>query len=209
MTALGAGTTVNLDRYFAPYSPPMTDFVAVSRYWAAEKPTVPAFFFADGDETVARFTYEELDRRARAVATQLQQMGGQGQRVLLLYRPGLEFVAGFFGCLYAGATAVPAFPPRRNRNNQRIQAISVDAGAKFAFTTQDVLDRVGPALENASSLKELAWVATDQVENERADDWVDPLITPEHIAVLQYTSGSTGTPKGVVRSNATSSTIHD
>ncbi len=198
MTALGAGTTVNLDRYFAPYSPPMTDFVAVSRYWAAEKPTVPAFFFADGDETVARFTYEELDRRARAVATQLQQMGGQGQRVLLLYRPGLEFVAGFFGCLYAGATAVPAFPPRRNRNNQRIQAISVDAGAKFAFTTQDVLDRVGPALENASSLKELAWVATDQVENERADDWVDPLITPEHIAVLQYTSGSTGTPKGVV-----------
>ena len=198
MTALGAETNVNLDRYFAPYSPPMTDIVAVSRYWAAEKPTVPAFHFTDGEETVARFTYEELDRRARAVAAHLQELGGEGQRVLLMYRPGLEFVAGLFGCLYAGATAVPAFPPRRNRNTERIQAISNDAGAKFAFTTQDVVDRVGPTLDNAPSLRDLTWVATETVESERADEWGDPGITPEHIAVLQYTSGSTGTPKGVV-----------
>jgi len=198
LTALGAETNVNLDRYFAPYSPPMTDFVAVSRYWSAEKPTVPAFHFTDGEETVARFTYEELDRRARAVAAHLQELGGEGQRVLLMYRPGLEFVAGLFGCLYAGATAVPAFPPRRNRNTERIQAISNDAGAKFAFTTQDVVDRVGPTLDNAPSLRDLTWVATETVESERADEWGDPGITPEHIAVLQYTSGSTGTPKGVV-----------
>ena len=46
-----------------------------------------------------------------------------GERVLLLYPPGLEYVAALFGCLYAGAVAVPAYPPRFNRPMLRLRTM--------------------------------------------------------------------------------------
>ena len=66
-------------------------------------------------------------------------MGLEGERALLLYPAGLDFIAAFFGCLYAGVVAVPAYPPRRNRSLSRIQAIADDAEAKVALTTVQVL----------------------------------------------------------------------
>ncbi len=58
-----------------------------------------------------------------------------GDRVLLLYPSSLEFPCAFLGCLYAGVIAVPAYPPRRNRSLNRLQAIIADAGARVALTT--------------------------------------------------------------------------
>lgn len=68
-------------------------------------------FLVDGEIEAAKLTYAELDRQARAIAVQLIEMGASGKRALLLYPPGLEYVAAFFGCLYAGVIAVPAYPP--------------------------------------------------------------------------------------------------
>ena len=70
-------------------------------------------FLSDGETVEATFSYSELDQRARAIGARLQSSVGVGERVLLLYQPGLEYIAAFFGCLYAGAVAVPAYPPRR------------------------------------------------------------------------------------------------
>src|SRR5688572_27403906 len=120
-----------------------------------------------------------------------------GQRALLLYPPGLDFVAGFFGCLYAGAIAVPAYPPRRNRYMDRIDAISQDADAKVALTVHDVSDRVEGLLGDSPNLQKLTWLASDQIVADLADRWKMPRISSDSLAILQYTSGSTGTPKGV------------
>ena len=87
-------------------------------------------------------TYEELDRQARAIGAWLESLDLVGQRALLLYPAGLDFIAGFFGCLYAGVVAVPVYPPRRNRSLERIQAIADDAEAKVALTTDTVLSRI-------------------------------------------------------------------
>ena len=57
-------------------------------------------------------TWGELDRRARAIAAALTEAGAAGERALLLYPPGLDYLAAFFGCLYAGTVAVPVYPPR-------------------------------------------------------------------------------------------------
>src|SRR5688500_3430223 len=65
-------------------------------------------FLTDGETKEVRWTYEELDRRARAIGAELQSLKADGKTILLLYSPGLEYIAGFFGCLYAGAIAVPA-----------------------------------------------------------------------------------------------------
>src|SRR5690349_16678680 len=68
-------------------------------------------FLLDGERDAVEITYAELDRRARAIAVLLSPDVLE-QRVLLLYPPGLEYIAAFFGCLYAGAIAVPAYPPQ-------------------------------------------------------------------------------------------------
>ncbi|MEQ8791620.1 MAG: aminotransferase class I/II-fold pyridoxal phosphate-dependent enzyme [Pirellulaceae bacterium] len=190
---------MNLDHYFAPFSPPNTNLVEQLRYWAEVRPSDKSFYFLnDGELDELSLTYAELERKSQAIAATLVGEGIGGQRVLLLYPPGLDFICGFFGCLFAGATPVPAYPPRRNRNMNRIQAISIDADAKAALTTADVAVRAESFLDEAPHLKKLRWMATDQLELSAADDWRMPDIDDETLAVLQYTSGSTGTPKGVM-----------
>ena len=159
-------------------------------------------YLVDGEIEEIHWTYEELDRRARAIGAWLQMQGLVGERALLLYPAGLDFIAAFFGCLYAGVVAVPAYPPRRNRSLSRVQVIADDAEAKVALTTQDVLERVQPLLDQSPNLKALRWKATDVMEKGVERDWQHPDVYGDTLAFLQYTSGSTGTPKGVVLNHA-------
>ncbi|MCH8839996.1 MAG: fatty acyl-AMP ligase, partial [Planctomycetes bacterium] len=159
-------------------------------------------FLVDAERDVIEWTYADLDRKARAIAAALQLMDLEGERALLLYPSGLDFVAAFFGCLYAGVTAVPAYPPRRNRNMARIDSIANDAQAKIALTTFEVLERVQRMIGDTPSLQQIRWRATDQWEETLADQWRRPDVHGDTLAFLQYTSGSTGTPKGVMLSHA-------
>jgi len=155
-------------------------------------------YLADGERLLETWTYADVDRKARAIAASLQAMGMEGERALLLYPSGLDFVAAFFGCLYAGVIAVPAYPPRRNRNMARIDAIANDAEAKIALTTFEVLERVQTMIADTPALQRIRWRATDQWDDDLADGWRRPDVHGETLAFLQYTSGSTGTPKGVM-----------
>jgi acyl-CoA synthetase (AMP-forming)/AMP-acid ligase II len=155
-------------------------------------------YLTDGEKASLDWTYADLDRKARAIAASLQAMEMEGERALLLYPSGLDFVAAFFGCLYAGVTAVPAYPPRRNRNMARIDAIANDAEAKIALTTFEVLERVQTMIADTPALQRIRWRATDQWDDDQAGQWQRPDVHGDTLAFLQYTSGSTGTPKGVM-----------
>ncbi|MEN6405055.1 MAG: aminotransferase class I/II-fold pyridoxal phosphate-dependent enzyme [Thermoguttaceae bacterium] len=159
-------------------------------------------YLVDGEHQQIDLTYSQLDQQAKAIAAWLQANGLAGGRALLLYPAGLEFIAAFFGCLYAGVVAVPVYPPRRNRSLIRIQAIADDADARVALTTEAVLKRVMPLVDETPHLKQLTWLPTCQVAAGGADQWTMPEIDGNTLAFLQYTSGSTGTPKGVVLSHA-------
>jgi acyl-CoA synthetase (AMP-forming)/AMP-acid ligase II len=75
------------------------------------------FSWIDDSGNVARkLTYADLEREARVVAQGLQANKAHGQRVLLIFEPGLDFVVGFFGCVYAGAIAVPVYPPLKDED---------------------------------------------------------------------------------------------
>jgi len=182
----GRATLVDLVRYRAKCQPEDTAFV----------------YLVDGEDEQTSLTYRQLDRQARAIAARLQSQGLSGQRALLLYPAGLEFICAFFGCLYAGVVAVPVYPPRRNRSLDRIQAVGDDCGAEVALSTDLVLQRVEPLIDETPHLKQLTWLATCSVPEEAAEDWQPPEIDDETVAFLQYTSGSTGMPKGVMLTHA-------
>ncbi|WP_371525599.1 aminotransferase class I/II-fold pyridoxal phosphate-dependent enzyme [Streptomyces sp. NBC_01283] len=170
-------------------------------------PDAPAYrFLTSADDAGETWTYRELDLRARAVAVGLRRENLGGKPVLLLLPPGLDYIAAFFGCLYAGALAVPAYPPNRARSGQtltRLAAVAQDSGATHALTTRAVRETaVGLLASSApSGLDDLCWLVSEELDTAQADLWDDPGSTADSVAFLQYTSGSTSTPKGVMVGN--------
>jgi acyl-CoA synthetase (AMP-forming)/AMP-acid ligase II len=177
-------------------------FIDLLNYRAQNQPDQTAYtFLQDGETEASRLTYKELDRQARAIACRLQSLDARGSRALLLYPPGLDFIAAFFGCLYAGVVAVPAYPPRRNQNMSRLQAIVVSSQAAIALTSTSLLDDIQGRFAEDPELIELPCIATDNIASDLAPAWQQQEISSDSLAFLQYTSGSTGTPKGVMVSH--------
>ena len=158
-------------------------------------------FLEDGETETETLTYGELDRRSRAIAARLQELNLKGERALLLYPSGLDYLAAFFGCLYAGVIAVPAYPPQNQRKTPRIQAIAVDSVAKIVLTTDTLLFRMESLFAETETKNNCQWLATDTIDRSIADTYQKVDLNKDSIAFLQYTSGSTGTPKGVMVSH--------
>ena len=162
-------------------------------------------FLKDGESVEEALTYEDLDQRARAIAALLQAHHIEpGSRALLLYQPGPEYIAAFFGCLYSGIIAVPAYPPLRNKHSlQRLLAIVHDSQAEAILTTTHFLEQERLSSVSALNLPGIHWLATDQEEliTQFANNWRRPSLHADNLALLQYTSGSTSTPKGVMVSH--------
>ena len=162
----------------------------------------PAYtFLGDGETVTESLSYAALETHAQSIAVLLNGLQCSGQPVLLLYPPGPDYIAAFFGCLYAGAIAVPAYPPRMNRSLERLQGMIQDAQAHVALTQNTILKGLEKRFAVEVDLKRMHWLATDGIDLSLAMRWQPPVLAPEHLALLQYTSGSTGTPKGVMISH--------
>jgi amino acid adenylation domain-containing protein len=176
--------------------------LAALRAHSAESADRRAFLFLDsnGNET-AELGFGELDRRVRSVAAALDARGARGERALLLFPPGLDFVVAFLGCLRAGVVAVPAYPPRPNRHQPRLQAIARDARARLVLATPEITAAAGMLCASVPELGDAAWLALEEL-SAGGEAWDGPDPEPDAPAFLQYTSGSTSDPKGVVVTHA-------
>lgn len=176
-----------------------------SRVAEALAADAPAFTFLDSGETVsAVLSFADLDRQARRLASAMQQSGVRpNDRVVLAYPAGLDFVCGFWACMYAGAVAVPALAPSSVRKLPRLRRIVEDASPALLLTTVNVAHRLqvqtSPGLQDA--LANVQWLTTDDPDLGDEQAWICPQTVATDIAFLQYTSGSTSAPKGVMVSH--------
>jgi acyl-CoA synthetase (AMP-forming)/AMP-acid ligase II/acyl carrier protein len=163
-------------------------------------------FLEDGECAASSFNYGTLDGVARAIAARLIEVGPRN-RALLLYPSGLDFVAAFLACLYAGVVAVPApapSPAHVKRALGRLRAIVADAQPSLILSNTATAANIGEKIESVAGFERLPWVLTDTDESSVGLSLDMPQSTrdTEGLAYIQYTSGSTGTPRGVMVSHA-------
>ncbi|HEF4762590.1 TPA: non-ribosomal peptide synthetase [Pseudomonas putida] len=172
---------------------PSTLVQALQRRAALTPDRVALRFLAETRDQTVVLSYRELDQRARAIAGALQAEAEFGDRAVLLFPSGPDYVAAFFGCLYAGVIAVPAYPPEstKRHHQERLLSIISDAEPRLLLTSAGLRDAL-QRIEGAPPL-----LCVDTLDNALAERWVAPQLAGDHIAFLQYTSGSTALPKGV------------
>ncbi|CAD5277416.1 MULTISPECIES: AMP-binding protein [Halomonadaceae] len=166
---------------------------------ARERPSDRALIVvsAQGETTL---DYATLERRSRALASELQQRFPAGERALILLDNDEHYVVAFFACLYAGVIAVPVFPPEsaKQQHLARLLAIAADSQAACVLTSTTIIDVVASASEGFGSAE---LIPVDAVDESRAEHWIEHRPKRGDLAFLQYTSGSTATPKGVMVSH--------
>ena len=170
---------------------------------ALEQPEQTAYIFlGDGETETARLTYQQLDQKAKAIASRLQELGLENERVLLAYPSGLDFIAAFCGCLYGRVIAVPVNLPKRSQKIVRFETVANDVTAKAVLTSSSLISKLESWLDQNTTLNRASCLFTDNINLNKAEAWQKPNLEPDSLAFIQYTSGSTNIPKGVMVSHA-------
>src|SRR4051812_46132183 len=173
--------------------------VAVLEHRAATQANKRALIFlTDRGAEEAVLTFRELHDAANAVAKRLAAVAKAGDRALLVFPPGLEFLVAFLGCQIARVIAVPMMVPRRQSARDSSAAIIANCEPAVALTN--------PAMAVREDLRarfhsdRMPWL-TVALGDAGPVEAMQPLPDPQDVAFLQYTSGSTADPKGVAVSH--------
>ena len=175
---------------------------AALSHWARERPDATAYTFVGTELAVERTVgYRELERSAQKVAAYLQRTARPGDRVLLLFPPGLDYLTAFLGCLYSGVVAVPLYAPRPGAKLDRIAAVADSCRPTHVLTTDELAGKLGETFlpEGAAGGPGVHTVEAMLTTDHELFRPVE--LAAGDLAFLQYTSGSTGRPKGVMVSH--------
>ena len=175
-----------------------------------EHPDKRLYAFLDGKGNIKEsYTYKEFSYRVRSIASHLYAIAAlkPGDKVLLVYPPGLEMICAFFACVKLGVIPVPVYPPSAKgfhasadimsfiAKNCNAAAILSDRSYYWSIKVNLIRKNNALFLKKSDALSKLKWFVSD---NFSTSDWEEFPESHSDILFLQYTSGSTGTPKGVI-----------
>src|SRR5262245_3512644 len=160
-------------------APDPATFVEVCREWARTRPLQRAYtWLRDGEDEDAALTFGELDAVARSIAAELEARGLSGERALLMYSPGLHFIAAFLGCLYARVVAVPLNTPHNHPAAPVTLTLARHAAPAILLCDSALL---GSTLAAHPLVASLPVLATDTVPLESGQGWRPSVIPAEHL----------------------------
>ncbi len=172
--------------------PTIIDVLNVRQEVHPEKDAFIYLKYENEKRTELYLSYRELVSEAKRMAGYFQSINACGERAMLLYPPGLEFIKAFFACLYAGVVAVPSYHNISRKRLEKTNQLIEDSGAKYILCPLEIKERLSKIFNDDINL-----ISTDEIS---APD-VSTFPITEKIAYLQYTSGSISKPKGVIISH--------
>lgn len=117
------------------------------------------YYLGDGENVSDSITYSELEKRAKLLALQLLNTLDTGDRAILSYPTGLEFIVAFYACLYAGIVAVPVMPAMHEQDIKRVIKGASNCKACIILSSQILIEKLNLLEQGAG---EITWYATDQ-----------------------------------------------
>jgi acyl-CoA synthetase (AMP-forming)/AMP-acid ligase II/acyl carrier protein len=186
----------------SPGQLPATIMVRLSEFTSQTPDRIAYTFLREGEQAAEQLSFAELSARVTAFAARLTGKYRAGERLILLYPQGLDFLVAFLGCLKCGVVAVPVSLPNRHRGVTLLRAIALDCQASALLSERALLERLEASLVTDSVLQALPRFSTEDWRDAPVKPGPLPDILGSSTALIQYTSGSTGTPRGVLVSHA-------
>ncbi|KTC80963.1 fatty acyl-AMP ligase [Legionella cherrii] len=187
-------------------------------------PSAPLYYFSSTGllENSELLTYSELQQKIHSLAALIQQYVKPGDRALLIFSPGMDYIVTFWACFFAGVLAVPAYPPFDKSTVEKLQAIINNSQPAIILSNTEIIQKIKKLgfIKNLASIPliqkfvtkfstqvnhlmewdfhHFRWLDINKASVDMADLYKPVLLKSSDMCYLQYTSGSTAMPKGVI-----------
>uniref|UniRef100_A0AAQ5XX31 DMAP1-binding domain-containing protein n=1 Tax=Amphiprion ocellaris TaxID=80972 RepID=A0AAQ5XX31_AMPOC len=181
--------------------------------WRAQAtPDHPLFLVLNAKGTVASTaSCLQLHKRAERVAAALMGRLNTGDHVALVYPPGIDLIATFYGCLYAGCVPVTVRPPHPQNLATTLPTVKmiVEVSKSVCILTTQAIMKLLKSKEAAAAVDIKSWptvLDTDDLPRKKSPQMYKPP-TPEMLAYLDFSVSTTGILAGVKMSHAATSAL--
>uniref|UniRef100_A0A8B9SBT9 Disco interacting protein 2 homolog A n=1 Tax=Apteryx owenii TaxID=8824 RepID=A0A8B9SBT9_APTOW len=183
--------------------------------WRAQTtPDHPLFLLLNSKGTVASTaSCIQLHKRAERVAVALLEKGrlNVGDHVALVYPPGVDLIATFYGCLYAGCIPITVRPPHPQNLATTLPTVKmiVEVSKSACILTTQAIMKLLKSKEAATAVDIKTWptiLDTDDMPKKKLANIFRPP-SPDMLAYLDFSVSTTGILAGVKMSHAATSAL--
>uniref|UniRef100_A0A8C1WIZ1 Disco-interacting protein 2 homolog Ca n=1 Tax=Cyprinus carpio TaxID=7962 RepID=A0A8C1WIZ1_CYPCA len=160
---------------------------------------------------LSSLTCLQLHKRAEKIAAMLMERGHlqDGDHVALVYPPGIDLIAAFYGCLYAGCVPITVRPPHPQNIATTLPTVKmiVEVSRSACVMTSQVICKLLKSKEASAAVDVRSWppvLDTDDLPKKKPPQLYKPS-NPDTLAYLDFSVSTTGMLAGVKMSHTATS----